>query len=116
MNTDYSDEIKKARDNQDANRLLSDPTMTNYEIKLAHGRHVLNPVYLLFMTNAMIYASRNNLLNCRKFFLASVLGSLPLTYLTCRYVFGYDKLRRIEKIESDTFQSAKLYENLANKK
>lgn len=115
MNTDYSNEIKKARDNQDSNKLLSNPTMTVYEQKLAHGSHVYAPIYMLFLANAMIYASRNNLMNCRKFFLATVLGSFPATYFTCKYLFGYDKLRRLEKIQKETYASAKYYENLVIK-
>jgi hypothetical protein len=115
MNTDYSNEIKKVKDNQDDNKLLSTPTITQYEHQIAHGSHVYTPVFMLFLGNAMIYATRNNLLNCRKFFLASVLGAFPATYFTCKYLFGYDKLRRIAKIQAETYASAKYYENSVNK-
>ena len=115
MNTDYSPDIKKYRDNMDENRLLSDPTLTSYEIQLGHGHHVYAPVYTLFVCNALIYASRNNLLNCSKFFIGSLLGAIPATHFTCKYLFGYDKLRRLEKIQRDTYGSAKLYEQSASK-
>ncbi len=110
MNTDYAQNIKDDRDKFDANRVVSEPTLTAYQRKMAYGSHAAPFVTFLCISNAMIYAARKNLLNSRNFVILTVIGSFPLAIIASKYLFGYDKLRRISQIDYDTYNSAKYYE------
>ena len=110
MNTDYSQIVKEQRDSFDYNDLLSRADLTPQEVRLANGEQYFRLIYLLLVANGMIFAFRKNKASCWKFTLASLLGSYPIAYYTCKYMLGYDKLRRISKIQKDTYNSAKYYE------
>ncbi len=114
MNTDYAQNIKYDRDNFDTNRVVSEPTLTAYQRKMAYGSHATPFVAFLCLSNAMIYAARKNLLNSRNFLLITVIGSYPLAVIASKYLFGYDKLRRISQIDEDTYKSAKYYEEASS--
>jgi len=113
MNTDYAQNIKDDRDKFDTNKLISEPILTQYQRNLAYGSHMFSYVAVLFFANAMIYASRKNLLNSKNFFLMSLVGTIPAAYYTSKFLFGYDKLRKIDANDVNTYASAKYYEKHA---
>merc|ERR1711976_315551 len=49
----------------------------------------------------MVYAHRYNMGNSRVYFLASVLGAIPLSLIISRYCFGNQKIRHIEQVDRD---------------
>jgi hypothetical protein len=115
MNTQHSTQITEARDKFDNNEFLARPTLSDLEIQLAHGFPYTSILYFLTFSNALIFCARRNL-NSNAILFASFLGSFPIAFYGARYIFGYDKLRKIHKIEIDTARSAKLYEQEVNKK
>ncbi len=116
MNTDYSQIVKDQRDSYDYNSLLSDPQLTIEEEKLGNGEQYFRILYLLFISNGMILAHKRNYATNWKFTLGTLLISYPLAFYTSKYVFGYEKLRKIHQLQKDTFASAKFYETAINQK
>lgn len=112
MNTQYSNEIKKAKQDFDTSLLLKSNNMTPQEKRLAYGKHVIAPVYLVVLGNAFIFGMRNNLMNNKSFTAFAIFGSFFISLFTCKYLFGHENLRRIWKVNNDTIESATFYESI----
>ncbi len=110
MNTDYSENVKKLRDQIPTNELLRIPQFSYHEARLGLGRMFFPIVYFLCFSNCMIYAAKNNLGQNKKFFIACVLFSMPISSIASKYLFGYYKYRELAKRQIHDLKSANLYE------
>ncbi len=116
MNTPLANNIKEAKEKFDHTAVLESNSLTAGEVRLSRGSHVTVPLYLLFIGNALIFGIRKNLLQNSFYTVFAFLGTYPLAVFTGNYLFGYDKLRRIDKIARDTELSSKLYDLAMQKK
>jgi hypothetical protein len=110
MNTQYSKSIKEATDKYSNLELLNGNSPCSGEIKLGYGNHTKFFVYLFILGNAFIYGARKKILNSPSYTLCALCASYPVAYLTSYYLFGYDKIRRINSSFIDNKISQDLYE------
>ncbi len=111
MNTQYSEGIRTAKEQFDHRVLLANTGLTKHEQDLAYGRHVRGAVYIALLGNAVIYGLRKNLMNNRNFTIFAFIGTYPIAVYLSQYLFGYDKLRRIDQVAEHTKKSADIYDS-----
>ncbi len=116
MNSDYATIVKKIRDEQDINLVMSSQQINNFEKRLGYGKPFVPVIYMLLVGNAMIYAQRNGFLQSKNYFLATVLLSYPIASFLGSKLFGVTKLRDLAKTDQDTLRSYAYYNSLTEKK
>jgi hypothetical protein len=110
MNTQYSKSIKETIEKYSNLDSLNGNSPCSGEIKLGYGNHTKYYVYLFILGNAFIYGVRKKNLNSPSFTLFALFASYPIAYITSYYLFGYDKIRRINSSFMDNKISLDLYE------
>lgn len=104
MNTDYNELVKTMRENV-GRKLHETPNVTNYETRLGDGSMYFPIIYFLCFSNALILSQRYGLGSSRLFFIGSIVASYPISYLICRYGFGYTKYRQLAEQEKHNYIS-----------
>ncbi len=92
MNSDHIQSTKDMRDMRYIQLNGKFKNISPLERKLGNGLMFAPIMYFFCVSNALIYASRSNMLNSRSYFLVTVFGAFPASYILSRYLFGHSNL------------------------
>jgi hypothetical protein len=110
---DYDENVKNVKNSYLIDDVLSRPQLTKFEYEIGNGAYYRGILYILTALNLSLLMHRTKIITAKNrsiAYLSVLFFSFPIANFLSKHLFGYSKLRSIQKIDEHNLLSANYYQ------